>query len=279
MQLDKDATIKVIEIIRRESPNIYFTGGEPLLRQDIVQILQACKKLSFKSITINTNMSVMHRKMEILDYLTNLVASFDVLDEKEYAKILGVSIGMVKQVKDNIIESAKVQKDKGFRMTINCVITPETIVHVRDVMNFCFERDIRFATVPAELVGGTIDFRLKENHDYRLLIKDIIRAKNEGKPVYGSLDYLYTILDFAPFRCYPTLTPHIYPNGDLFYPCEPLQKVAANILKSGSYKRALKRGRKIHGPLPMCRDKCFKACYIEASNFVIKPRLLLTEFV
>jgi hypothetical protein len=138
---------------------------------------------------------------------------------------------------------------------------------------------MRFAIVPAELEGGKINPLLRDNKNYRRLIESVIKAKENGKPVFGSYKYLKTIRDFSPFNCCPTLSPHIYPNGDLFYPCEPQKSVAANLLAAGSYKKALKTGLKKIGSLPSCKDRCYKACYIETTNFIKSPKLIISEFV
>ncbi len=278
-ELDTQETMILLKIIKDACPNIYFTGGEPLLRSDIVNVAKFCNQIGFKSISINTNMSLIHKRIEILDYITNLVASLDVVDEQECAKYLGVSSTTVKHVKENIINCAHLQKKKNFIMTINCVVIPETVRYVKEVMNFCFEHNMRFAIVPAELEGGEINDRLLDNKEYQGLIRDIIKAKKEGKPIFGSKKYLETILNFNPFECYPTLTPHIYPNGDLFYPCEPIQKVCGNILEAGSYKTALIRGIEKFGSLPFCKNKCYKACYIEPSIFIKNPSLLIEEAI
>jgi MoaA/NifB/PqqE/SkfB family radical SAM enzyme len=278
-QADTQKIIELLKIIKKECDAIYFTGGEPLIRYDIIEILEKCKKLGFKSVTINTNMSLIHKKTEVLDYITNLVASFDLLDVEKYSEIIGAPISDVNRVKDNILNCAKLQKEKQFIMTVNCVVIPETIKYVPEVMSFCFEHNIRFAIVPAELGGGKFNPLLKNNQDYRRLIESVIKAKEKGKPVFGSYEYLNTIRDFRPFNCYPTLSPHIYPNGDLFYPCEPLKKVAANLLTAGSYKNAIGIGIEKYGPLPSCRERCYKACYIEPPNFIKNPKLIISEFV
>ena len=228
-----------------------------------VKFLKECKKLGFKSIWINTNMSLIHKKMEILDYVTNLVASLDMLEEKRYSKILWISINTIKKVKQNIIKCAKLQKKKNFQMTINCVVIPETINNAYKVMKFSFQNKINFAIVPAEFCGGEINMDLKNNTNYKQLIKDILKEKKKNKLIFGSQKYLETIQNFNKFDCYPNLIPHIYPNGDLLYPCEPLQNHRINLLEIGSYKKVMEKCIKEYGKLPKCKNKCHKACYID----------------
>jgi MoaA/NifB/PqqE/SkfB family radical SAM enzyme len=215
--------------------------------------------------------------MEVLDAITNLIASLDVLEDEKNCRLQGVPSSMIQRTKENIIECSKLQKKKNFLMTVNCVITPDTVGDVRQVMEFCFQHSIRFALVPAVLEDGCFDARLKNSEEYRRLVKDILEAKKKGRPVFGSLKYLDTIYDFKQFDCYPTLTPHIYPDGSLFYPCQPLMTVAANLLDAGSYRKALALGTENFGPLPKCTGKCHKACYIEPSNYLKNPFLLIKE--
>jgi MoaA/NifB/PqqE/SkfB family radical SAM enzyme len=51
--------------------------------------------------------------------------------------------------------------------------------------------------------------------------------------------------------------PRVYPNGDVFYPCEPLRKVAGNLLRDGSLKKIFSRGKKIYGDIPPCQGVCY----------------------
>lgn len=278
-QLSTEETIRLLEIIKKDCPCIYFTGGEPLLRDDIVDVLAACKRMGFKSMSMVTNMSLIHEKTGVLEYLDNLIVSFDMCDEAKYAKILGVPVATVTQLKRNIIECATLQKEKNFSMTVNFVITEETIPHARDVMNFCFNHDIWITLGPQILERMKINENLKHNEEYRQLIKDVMLAKKEKKPVLGSRKYLETIFDFRRFSCYPTLTPRVYPNGDLFYPCLPLGNIAANILKEGSYEKALKIGIDKFGPLPKnCSCNHHMNCYIDPPHFVKNPLLAIKEF-
>ncbi len=276
--LNTNDTIKLMEIIKRESTHIYFTGGEPLMRNDIVEIVKKCKEMGFRSISIATNMSLINKKMEILDYITNLVSSFDIIDDAKQSEIFGIPVSVANRVKNNIIECAKLQKEKDFIMTINCVVTEKSIQDAVKVMRFCNEHGIRFAIAPAEMDGGGINPSLSNNKRYEQLIKEIMKFKKHGKRIFGSQKYFKTIFKFKRFECYPTLTPHIYPNGDLLYPCEPLSKVALNLLKIGSYKKALKIGVEKYESMPTCQYKCYKACYIEPSIYIKNPFLVFKEF-
>lgn len=277
-QLDTNESIKLLNIIRKSCSNIYFTGGEPLLRNDIVDIVKACKQMNFKTISINTNMYLIHKKREVLDYITHLIASFDILDEEKNSEIINMPLAVTKQVKQNIIDCAKLQKEKKFKMVINCVVTEKTIHYVKEVMDFCLEHNMKFAVVPASLSDGKINFELKNNESYKDLIKEIIKMKKDNKSIFNSLNYLNTIYDFKQFRCYPTLTPHVYPNGDLLYPCQPISEANINLLETESYEKALDIGIKKYGKPPKCKNRCYFACYIEPPNIINNP-LSIINFI
>lgn len=143
-------------------------------------------------------------------------------------------------------------------------------------MNFCFDRNIRFAIVPAEMHNGNINSKFRNNKEYQNLIKEIISAKERNKLVFNTRGYLERILTFEPFTCFPLVTPHVYPNGDLLCPCQPLQKEKVNLIKEGSYKKALE---KVTDKIPKCSNRCYKSCYIEPSMFLQKPSLILKEYL
>lgn len=270
-ELNTEKVIKLLMLIRESCSYIYFTGGEPLVRNDIVEILQAARQLRFKSVSVNTNLSLIHKRMEVLKYIDNLVVSINQMDDKKTASTKGISVRMAKQVRENLTTCLELREREKFSLTINCVVTRDSINDTPNVMEYCFQNNIAFAVVPAELEYGYLDKKLINDNGYKDLIRLITTYKTMGYPIFGSFPYLARILNTKNFTCYPTLIPHIYPNGDLFYPCQPMRQVAANILEIGSYKEALRVGIRKYGNIPSCRDRCFIACYIELSMAMKHP--------
>src|SRR2546425_1046920 len=83
------------------------------------------------------------------------------------------------------------------------------------------------------------------------------RAVDRLQPINGTPRTTETLLRFGDFECYPTMFPRVYPNGDVFYPCEPLHKIAGNLLRDGSLKKIFARGKKIYGDIPPCQGICY----------------------
>src|SRR5229473_564032 len=93
------------------------------------------------------------------------------------------------------------------------------------------------------------------------VLENLALAKEQlGSPrriINGTPRTIETLLRFGDFECYPTMFPRVYPNGDVFYPCEPLHKVAGNLLRDGSLKKIFARGKKIYGDIPPCQGVCY----------------------
>jgi len=53
-----------------------------------------------------------------------------------------------------------------------------------------------------------------------LVDKIVERCRKGVQPINGTARTIETLLRFGDFQCYPTMFPRVYPNGDVFYPCE-----------------------------------------------------------
>jgi|MDTC01.3.fsa_nt_gb MoaA/NifB/PqqE/SkfB family radical SAM enzyme len=271
-RLSTDKTLQLMGIVKKSVPNIYFTGGEPLLRPDIEEVTRGTKDLGFKIIGLNSNMSLIDKRQGLLDDITQLVASYDTNSIEKNSQLWGVTKKFAERVKENIVTCAGLQDEKDYTMTLNCVVTPDSIPEAHDVLDFCKEHGIQFAIVPAELKGGQFNPELKDNPKYKELISRVLDEKRGGAPVFGSRKYFETISEFKDFRCFPLLTPHIDHEGHLHYPCQTLGKrTSSSILELGSLEKAIEQGEEEHGGIPSCGNICHKACYIGPSIVVQNP--------
>jgi len=94
------------------------------------------------------------------------------------------------------------------------------------------------------------------------------------------------LADFRPYDCYPTLAPRIYPNGDLAYPCRPLEKAEngqggrpVNLLNTNSWAEAWEIAHQTYGQPPRTCHSCFQQCYAEPSLMQAQPLALLHEWL
>lgn len=269
-ELDTANVKKVLAALRKAAPSIYFTGGEPLMRRDIVEICRASKELGFFPVSVNTNGALLHRHPELLDCIDYLVVSLNCMDVPQYADLVGVAEKTITKVHDNIIAAAHEQERKRFTLSINCVVDDNVLDGARQVMEFCFANSISFSLVP-RVKGVNPAPGLVNNPTWHELIDDVIEAKKAGKPVFNSTVFLQMVKNFDEFECNPTVVPHIYPNGDMFYPCQLLKTKAGNLLEVGDYWKAMQEGLSQHGPIPECGNICHLACYLETSLVTLRP--------
>jgi MoaA/NifB/PqqE/SkfB family radical SAM enzyme len=263
-------TFKLMEIVRKDVSNIYFEGGEPLLRKDIIEVLKHCRDLNYDVLALTTNGILLPKYPKIVEYLNYLTISIDSFDEKKNDALSGVKAGTTKKLISIINEYKELQKNNKFTLLLNSVITPHNIPDIYDIMYFCFENNIGFS-----VIGQMSDFQpvkaLRNNPEYHKLVNDILKYNKKGYPVLGMPDYTRTLLTFQKHKCFPTLIPTIYPNGDLLYPCEVLNKKRYNLLETGSISRANERGLAEVGYKIDCPGQCYLPCYISASCFMEKP--------
>jgi hypothetical protein len=118
-----------------------------------------------------------------------------------------------------------------------------------------------------------------DNPRWHQLIDEVARATRNGARVYGNMEALRTIRDFKRFECYPTTHPIVYPHGDLFYPCAPLNLVAGNLLETGDYYKTMEQGERLHGLVPYCDARCHVGCYTEGSTAITHPSEGISEAI
>jgi len=254
-ELSTGETIRLLKRIRRETDSIVITGGEPTLRADIEELVDAARfYCKFRSVLLITNGTLLDRKPAILSAVTGLVVSLDAL-AADPSNALSKPAALPK-----VIENLKLAKEilgSPQRITISTVIEEWNIGEVEKLLDWCGEQGFVFAAQSAQMEKMP-NLKLLQNPKYQALVDKIIERRRAGtQAINGTPRTIDTLLRFRSFQCYPTMFPRVYPNGDVFYPCEPLRKVAGNLLKDKSLKKIFARGKKIYGDIPPCQGICY----------------------
>lgn len=254
-ELPTAGTLKVLAKIRRETDSIVITGGEPTLRPDIETIVEAARfKNKFRSVLLITNGTLIDRKPKILDGVTGLVVSLDAL-QADPTNALSKPAALPKVMEN--LQFAKDRLGNPRKITISTVIEEWNITEVGRLLDWCGEQGFVFAAQSAQMEKMP-NLALLRNPKYQALVDTIIARRRENKqPINGTPRTIDTLLRFRSFECFPTMFPRVYPNGDVFYPCEPLRKVAGNLLRDGSLKKIFARGKKRYGDIPPCEGICY----------------------
>jgi MoaA/NifB/PqqE/SkfB family radical SAM enzyme len=254
-ELPTAETLRLLSRIRRETDSIVITGGEPTLRADIEELVTAARfQQKFRSLLLITNGTLLDRKPKILDALTGLVVSLDAL-QADPANPLSKPAALPKVLEN--LEWAKKRLDSPRRITISTVIEEWNIAEVERLLDWCGEQGFVFAAQSAQM-DKMPNLALLKSPRYQALVDTIIaRRRQNQQPINGTPRTIETLLRFHDFECFPTMFPRVYPNGDVFYPCEPLRKVAGNLLHDGSLRKIFARGKKRYGDIPPCQGICY----------------------
>jgi MoaA/NifB/PqqE/SkfB family radical SAM enzyme len=272
-EVNTEGAKRILETCRKGVPALAISGGEPLVREDIIEIAKFAKKLNYKPISLFTNSLLLPEKEEILEYIDYLQISLDTINEKKQDKINGKpNIG--RRVKNIIKKYALLQKKKGFQINVNCVVSKDNLDDIPELMRFAKENKVRFTLCPQlDEKGSPIkDLNGKDKERYQNLINQILKDKGKNNAIFDIKPFLEHIKTFKKFDCYPSLTPRVYPNGDFIFPCPKLYKNKLNVLESGSWDKIRKFMEK---EKQACKKQCFLPCYIETSLLIKHPFSLL----
>jgi MoaA/NifB/PqqE/SkfB family radical SAM enzyme len=254
-ELPTAETLELLKRIRRETDSVVITGGEPTLRADIEEIAAAARfRHKFRSVLMITNGTLLDRKRGVLDAVTGLVVSLDAL-QSDPTNPLSKPAALPK-VMDNL-GLAKERLGSAGRITISTVIEEWNIAEVERLLDWCGVQGFVFAAQSAQMEKMP-NLALLKNHRYQALVDKIIARRRAGtQAINGTPRSIETLLRFRDFQCYPTMFPRVYPNGDVFYPCEPLRKVAGNLLQDGSLRRIFAAAKSKYGEIPPCQGICY----------------------
>jgi MoaA/NifB/PqqE/SkfB family radical SAM enzyme len=275
--MDLPTIKRVIDLLAQEVQVLYFTGGEPTLRDDIGEILLHSRRSGIPYLAMNTNGLLLHRRPEVLDHLDTLAISLDSLELGRRDTSLAGRSGQVQRLLDNTRWVASQQRARGFTCAVTCVVMPGEVDDARRVMEFCFEIGAEFSIqhLTEERVRSPA---LKRDADFKALVDEMIAAKRAGHPVSGSELYLRCVRDQLPFNCTPTAVPHIDHCGRLSFPCRELRDhLLVDLLEAGSLRAALAEGVRRYGLPPVDCSSCPDRCYVEISALTHHPSWLARE--
>ncbi len=150
-KIKDELTLEEIENIFKDLKSygvkhVFLQGGEPLLRKDIVQIIELLIGLGFNP-TLITNGLLLDEKIanKIAELKCNVSISLDSLDEKKYMKIRGVD--KLPLLLHNIEQCSKIKDKKGM-WHITSTISKINYGEVMDLFYFARNNGFKFNAYP-----------------------------------------------------------------------------------------------------------------------------------
>ena len=233
----KELTTKQIfsiidELAELGTQRIGFTGGEPLLRNDIKEILDYSHNKGLFTGMV-TNGSLVTRSIDKIKNLDLLQLSIDgpgeINDEQRYK-------GSYKEV----INAIKATKGKIPKVWLTCVLTKDNLNSINFILDLTKQYNLKVFFQPVadyKNCGPEAKNMFPDKEKYKDTIRKLIELKKTNKQIGNSktgLEYLLNWPVYKRMNCYAgELFAHIYPNGDV-YPCFNMDgKKPINCLKNG----------------------------------------------
>ena len=192
-KLTKDEICKVVNICSKLGiKKVRLTGGEPLVRKDIIDLLQGINNIDgIEEIYMTTNGILLEDKVEILKKsgLKGVNISLDSLKSDMFNKL--TRVGDLKKVLNSIDKCL----ENKIKVKINTVmIKGMNEDEILDFVNLTLEKDIDVRFIELMPIGVGSKFKGVSNDEIRKLvnekfkdIEEIKRNNNEGPATYIKL--------------------------------------------------------------------------------------------
>lgn len=246
--LNTDEAKKLLKIMRTRTPAVYYSGGEPLMRNDLPELLKVARKLGYYPQVINTNGSLLHTRLlqphwkEFLSDIDIIIVSLDSLNTSVLNEMYKINNSEV--IIRNLLALKELSKEYKFKLMLNCVIQPDHLKDAHDVLDFANEHGIYFCGVPVN-VGPRVSDGLIQRKDYQEFINKLFERHKQGKKFAGSFRLNEKLYTGAQLSCKNTLKPHVDYDGKLFWPCKAIvnqSPVMINILNYQNIDEIWKAG-------------------------------------
>lgn len=247
---------------------IGFTGGEPLLKENVGEIIDHCVDKGIFTGLVSNGALVPEKIDEIknLDLLQLSIDGSEEVNDKQRYK------GSYKEV----VKAIETAKDYHLKVWLTSVLTKHNIGYIDSVIKLAEDFDIKvfFQPVVSYKNCGDVGYLFPAELDYKKTMSYLIRTKSKIIANSNSgLKYLYHWPQSQSMKCFAgRLLAHIYTNGDV-YPCFNMDgKRPINCLDM-TFKKAFSSLS-----LPTC-NSCWTYANIEFNHlFSLKFDTILNTF-
>jgi len=235
---------------------IAFEGGEPLLREDLSEILEYSKGQGL-STSIITNGVLLERKIDsIAPYIDgSIYVSLDGIGET-HDRIRN-SNGCY----DKALEGIQSCAGKAF-VTINTTIMKENVEEVPDLVKLAKELKVGISLALVYNYEG-ISVEQLSSQEINKVANSLIDMKKQGYPIVHSIDYLRIMGKTLAWDCKPWLVANVDPEGKIIQPCYCLNNYKSSTNISNIDIDSL--WRKYDWSKYKECNKCTLHCYVEPS--------------
>lgn len=242
-----------------------FTGGEPLLREDIGNIISYTHEKGITT-TLFSNGALIPKKIGDLEHLDLLLLSLDGPPQ------LHDSIRGMNGSFEHVLSAIHAAREVDLPVWINTVITKANVDQLSYLVNFALQNHVKIMFMPVfnytlTAGQGTIDDLSAHEWPFKTAIHNLITHKKKGAPIVNSTSYFRYILENWPdsnhLQCKAGFNfCAVGPNG-MVYPCHYLigSDCGADGRKIG-FRNAFESLK-----IPKCKG-CFGNAYVDLNLFI-----------
>ncbi len=258
--------------------SVVIWGGEPLLREDLAEVLRSARQSGLKTTIITNGYYLPEKAEEIGPYLDTLLVSLDA--PNEYHDTLRRLPGCFQRATEGVRLIRR--KFMGVRPLIISVITRQNLQEVEGLLGFSRKEGLPIVfqainTRDYAVSPRPIELQVVPSPEGRSGVFKLIRqAKVRGYPVINSYEYLNAFINGdCHYRChYKKLVFRVDANGDVLDCTHPgrviasvRQKTLRDIMEGPEYKGFIRRAESC--------DICADAGTLESSYlWELHPRPL-----
>lgn len=292
-QLNLDEIERLSEILDEIGVGVLvLTGGEPMLRTDLPEIVKIFSKRGF-DLKLQTNgvLATEEKVSELIKAgIKDVSISLDTLDEKKQDYICNRE-GTWKKVVQSLALFSEKLPQQGNMSIINSVLSKLTYKDIPGVIKFTTEIGFYNSIIPVHTANKN-DFIVRnkstefafEETDYSEIdsvYNKIISMKKQGYHAHNSFSFLKACPDFLKYKTvnWKCDSPYLYFSispGGVILPCVDLFGKKNMLDKDflSVYDDILKSLREKVKSCP----GCMYACYPEISEFIKNPLTLMERF-
>lgn len=224
---------------------VSFEGGEPLLRQDIAELLRYARSRNFYLLFTTSERHLERYPM------------------KEYARYIDFIHISIDEGHDNLqmFDRLREYRDYGAQLSIQVVVTRETLPALEEKARKCMEADANLVVMPAVKMNRTQDFF----PDLERFEKEILRLRELfPRTLYIPSGYFEAV---RQGRC-STGSVVIDSDCGLYYPCHILESKGPDLSQVPLHEFLLSPdGRRLRKEMRECRRGCGWYQYFSITDF------------
>lgn len=244
---------------------IGFTGGEPLLREDIDAVISYAHNKGITT-TLFSNGTLVPKKIHTLKHLDLLLLSLDGPPQ------IHDSMRGMKGSFEHVLRAIDAAHEVKLPVWINTVITKDNVNQLSFLVDFAMENHVKVMFMPVfnytlTAKQDTIDELSADETSFKMAIHNLIARKKMGTPIVNSISYFQYILENWPdsnnLPCRAGFNfCAVGPDG-MVYPCHYLigSDCGADGRRMG-FRNAFESLK-----IPRCKG-CFGNAYVDLNLFI-----------